>query len=40
LITRLPRLFDTTRFERRPLGTGEPGILSPTGLQVVMLHPD
>ncbi len=34
------RLFDTTRFERRALGTGKLGILSPTGLQVVMVRPD
>jgi len=26
---KLARLFDTTRFERRPLGTGKLGILSP-----------
>ncbi len=34
------RLFDITRFERRPLGTGRLGILSPTGLEVVMVRPD
>jgi len=28
-MTRLPRFFDTTRFERWALGTGKLGILSP-----------
>lgn len=32
LITRLARLFDTTRFERRALETNRLGILSTTGL--------
>jgi len=40
LMTRLARLFDTKRFERRALGTGKLGILSTIGLQVVMPRPD
>jgi hypothetical protein len=40
LTTRLARLFDTTRFERRALGTGKVGILSLPGLGVVMVRPD
>src|SRR6267378_4445756 len=40
LTTRLARLFDTTRFERRALGTGKVGILSLPDLGVVMVRLD
>jgi hypothetical protein len=36
----LARLFDTTRFERRALGTGKVSILSIPGLGVVMVRRD
>src|SRR5258706_11774027 len=36
LMTTLARFFDITRFERRPLGTGKLGTLSPPALEVVM----
>ena len=39
LMTRLARLFDISRFERRPSGTGKLGILSPPGLEM-MMRPD
>jgi len=39
-MTKLARLFDTKRFERRALGTSKLGIFSTTGLQVVMARPD
>lgn len=35
-MTTLARLFDITRFERRPLGTGKLGTLSPPALEVVV----
>jgi len=38
-MTRLARLFDISRFERRPSGTGKLGILSPPGLEM-MMRPD
>jgi hypothetical protein len=38
LITRLARLFDTTRFEPRALARGKLGILSTPALQVVMVR--
>src|SRR4029077_6214723 len=36
LMIRLARFLDAIRFKRRPSGTGEVGILSPSGLEVAM----